>query len=59
MHRMSERPLAHIIYQVSKMLVGLLEKEFGFGKKVVTEVRIVGPVASDRIFVVDRTNEVR
>ena len=30
---MSESKLARIIWQVSKMLVSLLEKEFGLGKK--------------------------
>jgi len=31
---MSEPKLARIVYQVAKMLVGLMEKEFGFGKRI-------------------------
>ncbi len=27
------RKLAHLLWQVAKMLVSLLEKEFGFGKE--------------------------
>jgi hypothetical protein len=35
---MSDRPLAHIIYRVARMLVSLLEHEFGFkGKAETTE----------------------
>lgn len=30
---MSENRLAHIVHQCAKMLVTLLEKEYGFGKK--------------------------
>ena len=29
---MTERRLAHIVHQCAKMLVALLEKEFGLGK---------------------------
>lgn len=31
---MTDRKLAAIIWQASKMLVALLEKEYGFGRKV-------------------------
>lgn len=59
---MSEIRLAKIVYQVAKMLVGLLEKEFGLGKKghyipVVTTIDDIQVGKNSRVVIINKGGE--